>query len=166
MIDSQSSSQLLTQPIIVVAGPTSSDKSSLAIEMAKKFNGYIINADSRQVYKELSIGTAKPTPDKIIHQSSKKEYWMIDDIEHYLYGHISIEEDYHLGRYQQEVFELIERKTMENPKQIPFLVGGTGLYIDSIVFNFDLSSPTNYSDCVVRLEVLKNKLAGMRDKLP
>ena len=53
------------RPIIVIAGTTASGKSNIAIKLAKKINGVIINADSRQIYKEISIGTAKPTPDRI-----------------------------------------------------------------------------------------------------
>jgi tRNA dimethylallyltransferase len=100
--------------IIVIAGPTASGKSNIAIDLAKKINGIIINADSRQVYKELSIGTAKP---------SKSE---MKGIPHYLYGYVSVTEEYNIHRYQKDVLKLI--KTLYDKKQI-IMVGGTGLYI-------------------------------------
>jgi tRNA dimethylallyltransferase len=116
------------KPVIVVAGPTASGKSSLALKLAESINGYIINADSRQIYKQLKIGTAQPTPDTI-----KDDIWYIDDVEHYLYGHVSITDDYNLYRYQQDVQNVLNRED-----SVPILVGGTGLYIDSIVYNYDL----------------------------
>ena len=84
------------KPIIVLAGPTASGKSSLAIKLAKDIDGYIINADSRQIYKELKIGTAQPIPDEI-----KDNYWIIDGIKHYLYGQVSAKEYYNVFQYQK-----------------------------------------------------------------
>jgi len=120
-------------PIIVIAGPTASGKSSLAIEIAEKINGYIINADSRQIYKELKIGTAQPTP-----QIIKDDVWYIDGIKHYLYGQISIKNSYNLFQYQKDV-----QKVLNKESGIPILVGGTGLYIDSIVHNYNLKESTS-----------------------
>ncbi|MCA9374924.1 tRNA (adenosine(37)-N6)-dimethylallyltransferase MiaA [Candidatus Dojkabacteria bacterium] len=124
------------QPLIVIAGPTGVGKSQLAIDLAKKFNGYIINADSRQVYKELNIGTAKPVPDRIL----SPKCWEINGIPHYLYGHVSIRENYNLSDYVKEVREIIAQE-----KKIPFLVGGTGLYIDTIVYGFELADASEKS---------------------
>jgi tRNA dimethylallyltransferase len=124
------------KPIVVIAGPTASGKSSLAIKVAKKINGYIINADSRQIYKELKIGTAQPIPEK-----TDGDTWYIDGIKHYLYGHISIQDKYNLFRYQIDVQKILDKENL-----IPILVGGTGLYIDSIVYNYDLSSQKNNRD--------------------
>ena len=113
-----------SDPIIVIAGPTASGKSSIAIKLAKDIDGVIINADSRQIYKEISIGTARP---------SKEE---MATIPHYLYGHISIKENYNIYRYQKDVQRILNKL----PKgKVPILVGGTGLYIDSIIFNYNLS---------------------------
>lgn len=110
--------------IVVIAGPTASGKSQIAIKLARDFNGYILNGDSRQIYKELNIGTAKPTSEEI-----KKS-----QIEHRLFGHVSIDEDYNLYRYQKDAFKVLEEKENQNA----FLVGGTGLYIDSVVYNYKL----------------------------
>ncbi len=110
-------------PIIVIAGPTASGKSDLAIRLAKKIDGEIINGDSRQVYKELSIGTAKP---------SKKERSVVP---HHLYDYISVREDYNIYRYQKDFNKLLKSFPK---KKIPILVGGSGLYIDSVIFNYEL----------------------------
>jgi tRNA dimethylallyltransferase len=118
------------KPIVVIAGPTATGKSYKAIKLAKEIEGVIINADSRQIYKQLKIGTAQPKPDKV-----EDEFWIIDGIKHYLYGHISIEEKYNLYQYQKDVQQVLDME-----EKIPILVGGTGLYIDSIVYNYDLSS--------------------------
>jgi len=111
--------------IIVIAGPTASGKSKIAIDLAKRLNGVIINADSRQIYKELIIGTARPTVSEM------------GNIPHYLFGHVSIKEEYNIAKYQKEVIDLIN--TLPLDKQI-ILVGGTGLYIDSVIFGYDLNS--------------------------
>lgn len=112
-----------SRPIIVIAGPTASGKSNIAIKLAKDINGVIINADSRQIYKELSIGTARP---------SLKE---TNEVPHFLYGHISVKENYSIYKYQKDVQKVLESLLVN---QTPILVGGTGLYIDSIIFNYSL----------------------------
>lgn len=110
-------------PIIVIAGPTASGKSKIALKLAKDINGVIINADSKQVYKEISIGTARPTKEDM------------GDIVHFLYGHISVKDGYNIYQYQKDVQGVL----INIPKEkIPILVGGTGLYIDSVVFNYKL----------------------------
>lgn len=128
------------RPLIVIAGTTASGKSNIALKLAKEINGVIINADSRQVYKEISIGTAKPTPDKV-----EDEVLIIDGIKHYLYSYVSVKEKYNLYRYQKDVFSLLE-KLPENV--IPILVGGTGLYIDSVVYNYELKE--NNKEGIIR----------------
>lgn len=116
------------KPIIVLAGCTASGKSSLALKIAEKFNGYIINADSRQVYRELKIGTAQPTPEIV-----QNDLWYIEGIKHYLYGQIPVKNSYNLFQYQQDA-----QKVLDKEKILPILVGGTGLYIDCVVHNYDL----------------------------
>ncbi|HVX92687.1 MAG TPA: tRNA (adenosine(37)-N6)-dimethylallyltransferase MiaA [Candidatus Dojkabacteria bacterium] len=120
------------KPIIVIAGTTASGKSDLALQLAKEIGGYIINADSRQIYKEFKIATAQPTPDKI----KKDGTWIIDGIEHFLYGFVSIKSDYNIFKFQNDVKKLLKKKEKDN--LYPILVGGTGLYIDSIVYNYQL----------------------------
>jgi tRNA dimethylallyltransferase len=135
----------------VVAGPTASGKSSYAIQLAKEINGYIINADSKQVYKEISIGTAKPTPDEIRKDGS----WLIDGVEHYLYGHVSINEEYNLYKYQKDVYRILKKKFKSDPDVTPILVGGTGLYIDAVIHNYELQ----------KTKILNKGLRGRLEKL-
>lgn len=121
---------MINRLILVIAGCTASGKSNIALKIAKQINGVIINADSRQIYKEISIGTAKPTPNRIVN-----DVFVIDNIKHYLYSSVSVKEKYNLYRYQKDVLSLL---TKIPEKEIPILVGGTGLYIDSVVYNYKL----------------------------
>jgi tRNA dimethylallyltransferase len=118
------------QQIIVIAGPTASGKSQLALQIAKRINGVIINGDSRQIYKEMNIGTAKPIPDEV-----KNGIWYIQGVPHYLYSFVSISTRYTVYNYQKDVYSLF--KTLPKEK-IPIITGGTGLYIDSVFFHYNL----------------------------
>lgn len=100
------------QKIILIAGPTSSGKSEIAIRLAKKINGEIINTDSMQVYKEIKILSARP-----------ESYF---NISHYLYGNISVKSNFSAGEWLKKV-KLNLKKIIKKKKQ-PILVGGTGLY--------------------------------------
>lgn len=118
------------QNLYVIAGPTASGKSSYSIEFAKKLDGVIFNADSRQVYSEMKIGTAQPIPDEKL-----QNFWLIDDVKHYLYGHKDLTADYTVVDYQAEVYRLMNQ--IDKPI---VLVGGTGLFIDSIVYDYKFES--------------------------
>jgi len=107
--------------IIVILGPTASGKTDLAIKLAKKFNGEIISADSRQVYKEMNIGTAKP---------SKKE---LEAVPHHLIDIINPNQEFNVAVYKNLALKAI--KETKKRGKIPFLVGGTGLYIKTITNN-------------------------------
>jgi len=115
--------------IIVIAGPTATGKSDIAISLAKHINGYIINGDSRQVYTDLNIGTSKPKFDKKISRGQDIK----DGISHYLYDYINPKDNFTLYEYQKDV-----NSVLNNTKGIPILVGGSGLYIDSVIFNYNL----------------------------
>jgi tRNA dimethylallyltransferase len=108
----------LSKKIILLAGPTASGKSKLAINLAKKINGEIINADSMQVYKEFSILSSRPT---------KKE---IKKVKHYLYGLISVKKYFSAGDWLKEAKKKIN--LCFKKKKIPIIVGGTGLYFNTI----------------------------------
>ncbi len=114
--------------IIVITGPTAVGKTKLSIELAKIYNGEIINADSTQVYRGLNIGTAKVTP-------SEKE-----GIPHHLLDIKEPNEDYNLFEYQKDCRACIANIKAKN--KIPILVGGTGLYIKAALYNYNLSEET------------------------
>lgn len=109
--------------LIVVLGPTASGKTDFAVKLAKKFSGEIVSADSRQIYKEMDIGTAKP---------SKKEKRFVP---HHLINLINPNQIFNAAVYKKLALKAI--KDVENRNKMPFLVGGTGLYIKSIVNNIN-----------------------------
>ena len=105
--------------IILVAGPTASGKSKFAVNLAKKINGEIINADSMQVYKQLKILTARPNK-----KDQKK-------VKHHLYGIIDVKKSFSTGKWLK--LTTIKINEIRKRKKIPILVGGTGLYFQSLV---------------------------------
>ena len=121
-----------SSPIIVISGCTASGKSDVALKLAKRINGVILNADSRQIYKEVSIGTAKPN--LVLNENND---WEQEGIKHYLYSQTSISKKYNLYQYQTDTFKILNQLT---PQMIPILTGGTGLYIDSVIFNYKLKT--------------------------
>ena len=108
----------MLKKIILLAGPTASGKSSLAIHLAKKINGEIINADSMQIYKEFKILSSRPSISDL-----KK-------IKHHLYGLISVKKHFSAGNWLKEVKKKINLCLKK--KKIPIIVGGTGLYFNTI----------------------------------
>lgn len=142
--------------LIVVCGPTASGKTDLAIVLAKKFNGEIVNADSRQIYKEMDIATAKPTPDYGLQTPD----YIVDGINHYLLDIINPDENFTLSDYKDQAQKTI--KEIIKKGKIPFLVGGTGLYIKAIVDNLEI--PRVEPDLVLRRE-LESKSAEERIKM-
>jgi len=105
--------------LIVILGPTSSGKTGLSIRLAKKFNGEVVSADSRQVYKGMDIGSGKVT---------KKE---MQEIPHHLLDVANPKNRFSVAQYQK--LALKEIKKIQDKNKIPFLVGGTGFYIQSVV---------------------------------
>jgi tRNA dimethylallyltransferase len=109
----------MTNKLIVILGPTASGKTDLSIKLAKKFNGEVVSADSRQVYKGMDIGTAKIT---------KKE---MQGIPHYLLDIANPKTRFSVAEFQKLAFKIV--KNIQNKEKIPFLVGGTGFYIQSVI---------------------------------
>ena len=105
--------------IVLISGPTASGKSNFAVKIAKKIQGEIINADSMQVYKNLKILTARP---------KKKEQ---KNIKHHLYGTVDLNEKFSTGQWLELAIKKI--KNIKKKKKIPILVGGTGLYFQSLI---------------------------------
>lgn len=146
-----------TTRLIAVAGQTASGKNELALMLAKNFNGIIVNADSRQIYRDLNIGTAKPIPDKI----KKDGTWIIDTIPHYLYGFASLETEYNIYKYQKDVEKILNK----NEGKVIFLVGGTGLYIDSIVLGYNLPQTIETSYSNLEFDKLVEKVGSRFENL-
>ncbi len=113
----------MKEKVIVICGPTASGKTALSIELAKKINGEIISADSMQIYKDMNIGTAKPTEEEK------------QGIEHYLLDFVSPEERYSVAQYKQDAKNAI-REIIKKGK-VPIIVGGTGLYVDSLIYEIE-----------------------------
>ena len=108
--------------IIVIVGPTAVGKTKLSIELAKKYNGEVINADSTQVYKELNIATAKVTKEEM------------ENIKHHLLDIKELEEPYTVYDFKKDAQKLIEK--IKNDGKTPIIVGGTGLYITSLLYDY------------------------------
>jgi tRNA dimethylallyltransferase len=113
--------------IIVIFGPTSSGKSELAVKLAKKFNGEIISADSRQVYRGMDIGTGKV----FLEKKNRKYPYIYKGIPHYLIDVASPKRTFTLSQYKKLAEEAIN-KIIEQGK-VPILCGGTGLYFQAII---------------------------------
>lgn len=111
------------QKVIVIGGPTASGKTSLSIELAKKINGEIISADSMQIYKDMNIGTAKPEKEEM------------QGIPHYMLDFVSPEERYSVADYSKEAKKRI-KEILEKGK-VPIVVGGTGLYIETLIYEIE-----------------------------
>lgn len=113
------------EKVIVICGPTASGKTSLSIELARRIKGEIVSADSMQIYREMNIGTAKPTQEEM------------QEIKHYLLDFVSPERRYSVAEYKKDAKKAI-RAILEKGKT-PIVVGGTGLYIDSLIYEIEYS---------------------------
>ena len=111
--------------IISVVGPTASGKTALSIEIAKKYNGEIISADSMQIYRGMDIATAKPTKEEM------------QGIVHHLIDNVNPEDEYSVAQYVKDARNAI--LDIDSRGKTPILVGGTGLYVNSLLDNVQLS---------------------------
>ena len=108
---------------IVICGPTASGKTKLSVELAKKINGEIVSCDSMQIYKDMTIGTAKPTEEEM------------QGIKHYLIDCVSPEIRYSVADYKKDAISAIEEIISKG--KVPIIVGGTGLYLESLIYNIE-----------------------------
>ncbi|RBP45604.1 tRNA (adenosine(37)-N6)-dimethylallyltransferase MiaA [Garciella nitratireducens] len=133
----------MKKPLIIIVGPTAVGKTEISIEIAKRLDGEIISADSMQIYKYMNIGTAKPTKEEI------------QDIPHYLIDEVEPDQEFNVALFQKKAFEYID--IILSKKKLPIIVGGTGLYINSLIY------PLNFTESVSDWEY-RNKLNKVADE--
>ncbi|HWQ99281.1 MAG TPA: tRNA (adenosine(37)-N6)-dimethylallyltransferase MiaA [Candidatus Methylomirabilis sp.] len=118
--------------VVFVVGPTSSGKTDLGLRLAKEFGGEIVNADARQIYRDLSIGTGKP--------SGKRSRWkghtayMVDGVPHYLMDFLPPDKTYTVAQWREAALRAV--KGMVKRGALPIVVGGTGLYVSALIDNY------------------------------
>ena len=137
------------KPLIVLLGPTASGKTSLALKLAKKYNGEIISADSRTIFEYMDIGTAKPT------HSERKI------VPHYLLDIIKPDEEFSVAEFQKMAYEKID--DILSRGKVPFLVGGSGLYINAVTEGFLI--PKIKADRKLRQRLETEDLKKLQKKL-
>ncbi len=138
--------------IPIIAGPTASGKTSLSIELAKRLNGEIVSADSMQIYKTMDVATAKPTEEEM------------QGIVHHLIGIIEPDEEFSVAQYKNRAIPAIE--DILSRGKLPIVVGGTGLYIDTLIKNTEFLDYEK-SDIRLTLEARFNNegILGLWDEL-
>lgn len=129
------------QKLIAVIGPTASGKSSCAHSLAQTFGGFLVAADSRQVYREMNIFTGKDIGEWTDYKGEPT--YMVDGIPEYLVDYVSPNQAFTLYDYQKDANNMIQKCADKN---VPILVGGTGMYISAVIDNYDLSSVPDNSE--------------------
>jgi tRNA dimethylallyltransferase len=145
----------MSKYLIVIAGPPGLGKTDLSIEIAKKYNADILSCDSRQFFKEMSIGTAVPT---------KKE---LEEVKHHFIQNINIEQEYSVGKFEIDALKKINE--IHNTNEFVVMVGGSGLYIDAVCRGLDhfpdvpntLRDELNLKHEKQGIEVLKKQLDAL-----
>lgn len=132
--------------IIIIAGPTASGKSAVAVELAKMLETEIISADSMQIYKGLDVGTAKITREEM------------QGVKHHLLDIVSPEDNYSVNEYIADAKKIISE--LHPRGKIPIICGGTGLYINSLIYNFDLKEHKSDPELRENLEKLYQEKGG------
>jgi tRNA dimethylallyltransferase len=139
--------------VIVLVGPTASGKTALSINLAKEMDGEIVSADSMQIYRYMDIGTAKPDEEEM------------SGIKHYLIDEVNPDEEFSVARFKELVNKYID-EIIKKGKQ-PIVVGGTGLYINSLLYNIDFSETISDWELRDRLKKEAEELGNdyLHDKL-
>ena len=137
------------QKVIVICGPTASGKTALSIELAKKINGEIISSDSMQIYKDMNIGTAKPTKEEI------------QGIKHYLIDFVEPNIRYSVADFKKDAEKAIEEVLKKG--KYPIIVGGTGLYIDSLIYGIEYQDIKLDEEYRKKLESIAQKDKGLEE---
>lgn len=128
------------KPFVVLTGPTAVGKTALSIALAKAINGSIISADSMQVYKHMDIGSAKIMPEEM------------EGVKHYLVDEFEPDEEFHVARFTERAKECLEEIYAEG--KVPILVGGTGFYIQAVLYDIDFSKQDANTEYREELETL------------
>ena len=133
----------MKKPLIILTGPTAVGKTELSIELAKKINGSIISADSMQVYRHMDIGSAKITKEEM------------QGIPHYLIDDFEPEEEFHVVKFQEYAKKYMEEIYAEG--RIPIIAGGTGFYIQALLYDIDFTKEQKYQGYRKELENYVNE---------
>ncbi|AOT72922.1 tRNA (adenosine(37)-N6)-dimethylallyltransferase MiaA [Geosporobacter ferrireducens] len=143
----------MKKPLVIIVGPTGVGKTDLSIEIAKKMDGEIVSADSMQIYKHMDIGSAKPSIEEQ------------DHIPHYLMDEIDPREEFSVAQYQKKAKAYIEKILLSG--KLPIIVGGTGLYVNSIIYNIDFTATISNWNLRKQLEEEAHKYGNkyIHDKL-
>ena len=128
------------QPLIILSGPTAVGKTALSIELAKRVNGAIISADSMQVYRYMDIGSAKIMPEEM------------EGVKHYLIDELNPEEEFNIVVFQQKAKEAL--KEIYANGQIPIVAGGTGFYIQALLYDIDFDNQDCNEEFRAELELI------------
>lgn len=131
-----------TQKVIVILGPTAIGKTSLSIELCKKFSGEVISADSRQVYKGLNVSSGKITPKEA------------QGVSHHLIDILHLGKNYNAYQFRVDALTVLDE--IKHRSNVPFIVGGAGFFIASLVYNWQFPTGKN-SDVRAAFENLKNE---------
>lgn len=151
---------MIDKKLLVILGPTATGKTDLGIVVAKKLNGELVAADSRQVYRGLDIGTGK-LPGREVVFSRGEGFWEIDGVKVWLYDLINPTTQFHVAQYVLEAKNKIKNIFARN--KLPIIVGGTGMYIKALIYGFsDLFVPT---DEKLRRELEELNLQQLQEKL-
>ena len=140
-------------PIIILTGPTAVGKTNLSIDLAKKLNAEIISADSMQIYKYMDIGSAKVTEEEM------------QGVKHYLVDEVTPDYAFSVSEFQQRAYNYIDEITNKDKKVL--VTGGTGLYLNSLIYNMDFAKSDANSEIreKLRVELEENGIDYMHNKL-
>ena len=140
-------------PIIILTGPTAVGKTNLSIDLAKKLNAEIISADSMQIYKYMDIGSAKVTEEEM------------QGVKHYLVDEVTPDYAFSVSEFQQRAYNYIDEITNKDKKVL--VTGGTGLYLNSLIYNMDFAKSDANSEIreKLRIELEENGIDYMHNKL-
>ena len=132
----------MQKKVLILTGPTASGKTDLAIRIAKRMDGEIISADSMQIYKEMNVGTAKPSPGEM------------QGIPHYMIDEVSIKTAFSVALFQKKAFLYINDILQRG--KLPIVAGGTGLYINALKYKLDFTKTVKNDEYRLKLEAYAN----------